>query len=147
MKSSPQHVLPSTMSSSSTSPRLTDTVLSERGTSLSGGQRQRIALARALVRKPRLLILDDTTSAVDPSVEARILERLRDSELPSTIMIVAYRTSSIALADEVIFIDNGQILAHGTHRELSKRRRGGTTGDARCVPSLRSARRHQNGGP
>lgn len=97
-----------------------DTVLGERGTSLSGGQRQRIALARALVRKPRLLILDDATSAVDPSVEARILERLRESELPSTVVIVAYRTSSIALADEVIFIDNGQIVAHGTHHELSR---------------------------
>jgi ABC-type multidrug transport system fused ATPase/permease subunit len=97
-----------------------DTVLGERGTSLSGGQRQRIALARALVRKPRLLILDDATSAVDPSVEARILERLRDSEMPSTIVIVAYRTSSIALADEVVFIDEGRIVAHGTHRELSE---------------------------
>jgi ABC-type multidrug transport system fused ATPase/permease subunit len=97
-----------------------DTILGERGTSLSGGQRQRIALARALVRKPRLLILDDATSAVDPSVEARILERLRDSELPSTVVIVAYRTSSIALADEVIFIDNGQIIAHGTHGDLTR---------------------------
>jgi ABC-type multidrug transport system fused ATPase/permease subunit len=97
-----------------------DTILGERGTSLSGGQRQRIALARALVRKPRLLILDDATSAVDPSVEARILERLRDSELPSTVVIVAYRTSSIALADEVIFIDDGQIVAHGTHGDLSR---------------------------
>ena len=97
-----------------------DTVLGERGTSLSGGQRQRIALARALVRKPRLLILDDATSAVDPSVEARILERLRDSEMPSTIVIVAYRTSSIALADEVIFIDQGRIVAHGTHQTLTE---------------------------
>jgi len=97
-----------------------DTILGERGTSLSGGQRQRIALARALVRKPRLLILDDATSAVDPSVEARILERLRDSELPSTVVIVAYRTSSIALADEVIFIDEGHIVAHGTHRDLTR---------------------------
>lgn len=98
-----------------------NTVLGERGTSLSGGQRQRIALARALVRKPRLLILDDATSAVDPSVEARILERLRDSELPSTVVIVAYRTSSIALADEVIFIDDGRIVAHGAHADLSRR--------------------------
>ncbi len=97
-----------------------DTTLGERGTSLSGGQRQRIALARALVRKPRLLILDDATSAVDPSVEARILERLRDSEMPSTIVIVAYRTSSIALADEVIFVDDGKIVAHGTHRDLTR---------------------------
>jgi ABC-type multidrug transport system fused ATPase/permease subunit len=98
-----------------------DTVLGERGTSLSGGQRQRIALARALVRKPRLLILDDATSAVDPSVEARILERLRDSELPATVVIVAYRTSSIALADEVIFIDDGRIVAQGAHADLSMR--------------------------
>lgn len=96
-----------------------DTILGERGTSLSGGQRQRIALARALVRRPRLLILDDATSAVDPSVEARILERLRESEIPSTIVIVAYRTSSIALADEVIFLEGGEIVAHGTHRELA----------------------------
>ncbi|MCP3997431.1 MAG: ABC transporter ATP-binding protein [bacterium] len=96
------------------------TVLGERGASLSGGQRQRIALARALVRKPRLLILDDATSAVDPSVEARILERLRDSEMPSTIVIVAYRTSSITLADEVVFIDDGKIIAHGTHGELTQ---------------------------
>jgi ABC-type multidrug transport system fused ATPase/permease subunit len=96
------------------------TILGERGTSLSGGQRQRIALARALVRKPRLLILDDATSAVDPSVEARILKRLRESELPSTVIIVAYRTSSITLADEVIFIDEGQIVAHGAHSDLSR---------------------------
>lgn len=96
-----------------------DTILGERGTSLSGGQRQRIALARALVRRPRLLILDDATSAVDPSVEARILERLRESEIPSTIVIVAYRTSSIALADEVIFLEGGKIVAHGTHRDLA----------------------------
>ncbi|MDJ0952847.1 MAG: ABC transporter ATP-binding protein [Acidimicrobiia bacterium] len=106
-----------------------DTTLGERGTSLSGGQRQRIALARALVRKPRLLILDDATSAVDPSVEARILERLRDSEMPSTIVIVAYRTSSIALADEVVFIDDGKIVAHGTHHELT----AGVPGYARIV--------------
>lgn len=99
-------------------PKGYDTMLGERGASLSGGQRQRIALARALVRKPRLLILDDATSAVDPSVEARILERLRASELPSTIVIVACRTSSIALADEVVFLDEGRIVAHGIHPEL-----------------------------
>ena len=57
---------------------------------------------------------------MDPSVEARILERLRDSELPSTVVIVAYRTSSIALADEVIFVDEGEIVAHGTHSDLTR---------------------------
>jgi ABC-type multidrug transport system fused ATPase/permease subunit len=95
-----------------------DTELGERGTNLSGGQRQRLALARALVRKPRLLILDDATSAVDPSVEAEILKALKGAALPSTIVIVAYRPSSIRLADEVVFVDKKQILGHGTHDEL-----------------------------
>lgn len=95
-----------------------DTLIGERGATLSGGQRQRIALARALVRKPRLLVMDDATSAVDPSVESEILRRLRHAALPSTIVLVAYRPSSIRLADEVIFLDDGRIVAHGTHDEL-----------------------------
>ncbi len=94
------------------------TELGERGTTLSGGQRQRLALARALIRRPRLMILDDATSAVDPSVEAEILKALRDAELPSTLVVVAYRPSSIRLADEVVFVDNKRIAAHGTHDEL-----------------------------
>jgi ABC-type multidrug transport system fused ATPase/permease subunit len=99
-------------------PQRWDTLVGERGTTLSGGQRQRIALARALVRRPRLLILDDATSAVDPSVETRILERLKVAELPSTVVLVAYRRSSIMLADEVVFVDDGRVIAHGTHHEL-----------------------------
>jgi ATP-binding cassette, subfamily B, bacterial len=95
-----------------------DTQLGERGTTLSGGQRQRLALARALVRKPRLLILDDATSAVDPSVEAEILRALKTADLPSTIVVVAYRPSSIRLADEVVYVDQKRILAHGTHDDL-----------------------------
>src|SRR5204863_8981423 len=72
-----------------------DTRLGERGTSLSGGQRQRISLARALVRRPRLLILDDATSAVDPEVEARILSALRSGAGESTLVVVAYRKATI----------------------------------------------------
>jgi ABC-type multidrug transport system fused ATPase/permease subunit len=95
-----------------------ETQLGERGTTLSGGQRQRIALARALIRKPRLLILDDATSAVDPSVEAEILRSLRSAELPSTIVVVAYRPASIRLADEVVYVDERRVVAHGKHEEL-----------------------------
>ena len=95
-----------------------DTELGERGTTLSGGQRQRLALARALIRKPRLMLLDDATSAVDPSVEAEILKALKSEELPSTIVVVAYRPSSIRLADEVVFLDEKRIVAHGPHIQL-----------------------------
>ena len=95
-----------------------DTQIGERGTALSGGQRQRIALARALVRRPRVLVLDDATSAVDPSVETAILRGLQGAELPSTVVIVAYRRSSIILTDEIVFMDEGRIVAHGTHNEL-----------------------------
>ena len=95
------------------------TLVGERGASLSGGQRQRIALARAIVRRPRLLVLDDATSAVDPSVEGVILAGL--AELDTTVVIVAYRRSSIVLADEVIYIEDGRAIDRGTHDELYRR--------------------------
>jgi ABC-type multidrug transport system fused ATPase/permease subunit len=95
-----------------------DTLVGERGTTLSGGQRQRLALARAVVRRPRLLVLDDATSSVDPSVEQRILAGLRDSDIASTVVVVAYRRATIALADEVVFLDDGRVTARGTHAEL-----------------------------
>lgn len=99
-------------------PNALDTVVGERGTTLSGGQRQRLALARAVVRRPRLLVLDDATSSVDPSVEQRILAGLRDAGLPSTVVVVAYRRATIALADEVVFVQEGRITARGSHEEL-----------------------------
>jgi len=106
-----------------------DTVVGERGTTLSGGQRQRLALARAVVRRPRLLVLDDATSAVDPQVEQRILAGLRASGVGrsgadgsgatgGTVVVVAYRRATIALADEVVFLDGGRVTARGTSAEL-----------------------------
>ncbi|HEU5426746.1 MAG TPA: ABC transporter ATP-binding protein [Actinocrinis sp.] len=98
-----------------------DTIIGERGTTLSGGQRQRLALARALVRHPRLLILDDCTSAVDPSVEAAILGGLKQNALGATVVVIAYRKATVALADEVLFLDGGVIADRGTHEELLER--------------------------
>lgn len=98
-----------------------DTVVGERGTTLSGGQRQRLTLARALAGQPRLLVLDDATSAVDPRVEAAILAALRNSEIATSILIVAYRRATIALADEVVYLDQGRVVDHGTHQQLLAR--------------------------
>jgi ATP-binding cassette subfamily B protein len=95
-----------------------DTRVGERGATLSGGQRQRIALARAVVRRPRLLVLDDATSAVDPAVEARILDALRDADPPATVVVVAYRQATITLADEVVWLEGGRVLARGSHEQL-----------------------------
>ncbi len=98
-----------------------DTQVGERGTTLSGGQRQRIALARALVRRPRLLVLDDATSAVDPHVEAAILAGLRESGDGTTVVVVAYRKATIALADDVVLVEHGRVLDRGSHADLTRR--------------------------
>ncbi|MFK3982157.1 ABC transporter ATP-binding protein [Micromonospora sp. NPDC050397] len=119
-----------------------DTAVGERGTSLSGGQRQRLTLARALAGRPRLLVLDDATSAVDPRVEAAILAALSRSgpagdpgaggpdpggsdpggsgggRSAASILVVAYRRATIALADEVIYVEQGRVIARGAHTEL-----------------------------
>jgi ATP-binding cassette subfamily B protein len=94
-----------------------DDVIGERGVTLSGGQRQRLALARALVRRPRVLLLDDATSAVDARVEQSILAGLRDATTATTV-VVAHRLSTIALADRVLLLDEGRIVAEGTHATL-----------------------------
>ena len=95
-----------------------ETHVGERGASLSGGQRQRIALARAVIREPQLLILDDATSAVDPSVEQAILGRLREASSGTTVLVVAYRMATILLADEVVYIEGGRVIDHGSHEQL-----------------------------
>ncbi|HEU5110247.1 MAG TPA: ABC transporter ATP-binding protein, partial [Micromonosporaceae bacterium] len=111
-----------------------DTAVGERGTSLSGGQRQRLTLARALAGRPRLLVMDDATSAVDPRVEAAILSALRGGARPArggapggseggegqaaSILVVAYRRATIALADEVVYMERGRVVGRGTHAGL-----------------------------
>jgi ATP-binding cassette subfamily B protein len=95
-----------------------ETVVGERGYTLSGGQRQRIAIARALLVNPPILILDDATSAIDVKVEQRIHGALRVLMEGRTTLIIAHRLSTISLADRVILLDGGQIVADGTHAEL-----------------------------
>lgn len=95
-----------------------DTIVGERGVGLSGGQKQRISLARALLKDPSILILDDTTSAVDMETESYIQEQLKKIEKDCTIFIIAYRISSIRDADLILVMDNGRIIERGTHEEL-----------------------------
>jgi ATP-binding cassette subfamily B protein len=95
-----------------------ETTIGERGITLSGGQRQRIAIARALILDPRILILDDATASVDATTEARIRLGLREAMKGRTTLIVAHRLSTIALADELVVIDRGRIVARGTQAEL-----------------------------
>lgn len=95
-----------------------DTIVGERGVGLSGGQKQRISLARALLKDPSILILDDTTSAVDMETESYIQNQLKKIEKNCTIFIIAYRISSIKDADLILVMDRGRIVEQGTHEEL-----------------------------
>ncbi|HXI12137.1 MAG TPA: ABC transporter ATP-binding protein [Thermoanaerobaculia bacterium] len=100
-------------------PQGVDTVVGERGITLSGGQKQRTAIARALVRDPQILILDDALSAVDTATEERILKSLRGVRQGRTALIVSHRVSSVKDADQIIVLDEGMIVERGTHDELA----------------------------
>jgi ABC-type multidrug transport system fused ATPase/permease subunit len=95
-----------------------DTLVGERGLTLSGGQRQRVAIARALLAQPRILILDDATSSVDATTESQIKDALREVMAGRTTFVIAHRLSTIALADEIVVLDRGRIIARGGHDDL-----------------------------
>ena len=97
-----------------------ETIVGERGVGLSGGQKQRISLARALAVKPAVLILDDTTSAVDLETEKHIQNSLANLDFPCTKIIIAQRISTAKYADKIIVLKDGKILEQGTHDELIK---------------------------
>ena len=97
-----------------------DTLIGERGVGLSGGQKQRIALARALAMEPRILIMDDTTSALDSETERYIQEQLRHLPFPCTKIIIGQRISAVKDADQILILQEGKITERGTHEELLK---------------------------
>jgi ABC-type multidrug transport system fused ATPase/permease subunit len=102
-------------------PKGYETRIGERGLTLSGGQRQRIAIARALLSDPRILILDDATSSVDASTEQAIKEALRELMAGRTTVVIAHRLSTIALADDIVVLEDGRIVARGAHAQLLDR--------------------------
>ena len=95
-----------------------DTIIGERGMGLSGGQKQRIAIARALIKEPAILIMDDCTSAVDMETEYKIQQALNEVQKDRTTFIIAHRVSSVKNADEILILDNGRIVERGNHRQL-----------------------------
>ena len=97
------------------------TPLGRGGGKLSGGQKQRLSIARALVRKAKILILDEPTSALDPETERRLVESLREASRDRVVFVVAHRLSTIRSADQILFVDEGRIVERGTHEELMAR--------------------------
>jgi ATP-binding cassette subfamily B protein len=104
-----------------TFPQGLDTVVGERGLTLSGGQKQRTAIARAVLRDPRILILDDALSAVDTVTEEKILSRLRGFMAGRTTILISHRVSTVKQADRIVVLDQGRIVEMGTHAELIER--------------------------
>jgi ATP-binding cassette subfamily B protein len=102
-------------------PEQFDTVVGERGVQLSGGQKQRIALARALVREPHVLVLDDPLSAVDAKTEAAILDAIDRQAASRTVVLVTHRVAAAARCDRILVIDGGRLVDQGTHDELVSR--------------------------
>ena len=94
------------------------TVIGERGVTLSGGQRQRLALARAFLSEPRILILDDSTSAIDSATEDEIQKAINRAQQGRTTLLITHRLSQIRWADHILVLDQGKLLASGTHEEL-----------------------------
>ena len=99
-----------------------ETIVGERGITLSGGQKQRTAIARALIRDPKILILDDALSAVDTNTEAIILAHLRKHYGQRTIVVVSHRISAVQEADQIIVLEEGRIAERGTHEQLLEHR-------------------------
>ncbi len=95
-----------------------ETVIGERGVTLSGGQKQRVSIARALIKKPAIMILDDAVSAVDTSTEEQILGHIREERADKTTIMIAHRISTIKNSDKIIVIDEGRIMESGTHETL-----------------------------